>query len=185
MRDILIEHAERYPGWQMGDVYKLVHQGALGSEHAVTDEAYARARLTQEIGEMGPGPKEPLVDVVVPDGAVVRVHLRPYVRLGLDPESLLQAFVRTAREFRGSPERLEAGLAEAAQLVREGRLGFQEADVVAFGERMRRSGFPAIHHSDEYVALYRPAYRVVAQASMSEELRALCGEEGASRGRSS
>ncbi len=185
MRNILIEHAKRYPRWQLGDLYKLVHQGALGSEHAVTDDAHARARLTQEIAEMGPGPEEPLVDAVVPDGAIVRVHLRPYVRLGLDPESLLETFLRTAREFRGSPERIEGGLAEAAWLVREGRLGFREADVVSFGERMRRSGFPAIHHSDEYVAEYRPAYRVVACASMVGELRALRDREETSCGRPS
>lgn len=185
MRDILIEHARRYPRWQLDDLYKLVHQGALGSEHAVTDEAHARVRLTQEIAGMELGPEEPLVDAVVPDGAIVRVHLRPYVRLGLDPELLLETFVRTAREFRGSPERIEAGLAEAARLVREGRLGFLEADVVAFGERMRRSGFPAIHHSDEYVAEYRPAYRVVACASMVGELRARCDRKGASCGRPS
>ncbi|MDD5263786.1 MAG: DUF4111 domain-containing protein [Candidatus Bipolaricaulis sp.] len=180
MRSILIEHARRYPRWQLADLYKLVHQSAMGSEHAVADEAHARARLTREMAEMGPGPSEPLIDPISPNAEVVRVHLRPYRREGFDPDLLLNAFVQTARQLRGSPERIEAGLAEAVQLARDGSIAFAEVDIAAVSARMRESGFPAVHHSDIYVVEYRPAYRVVSRATMDRGLRALCGEgEGA------
>ena len=39
-------------------------------------------------------------------GQLVRVHLRPFARLGLDPEPLLQAFFRTATGNKPAPERL-------------------------------------------------------------------------------
>ncbi|MCX6100581.1 MAG: hypothetical protein NTV92_04025 [Candidatus Bipolaricaulota bacterium] len=162
-RDILIDHARRYPHWELGDVYKLVHQGALGREHAVSDGARARTWLVRELAELGPGPDEPLVDPISPDGAIVRVHLRPYVRLGLEPEQLLQAFLRTAREFRGSPGEVERGLMEAARLAREGLLAFHEADVLGFVARMEAGGLPATRHSAAFGAEYRPAYRVVAR----------------------
>jgi hypothetical protein len=161
--DILIDHARRYPHWQLGDVYKLVHQGALGSEHVVSDEARARSWLVREVAEMGPGPDEPLVDPISPDGAIVRVHLRPYARLGLDVEQLLQAFLRTAREFRGSTGEVERGLMEAARLSREGLLAFHEADILDFLALMRAGGFPAVRHSAAFGAEYRPAYRVAAR----------------------
>ena len=32
---IALDHCSRYPGLQVEDLYKLVHQAALGSEHAV------------------------------------------------------------------------------------------------------------------------------------------------------
>ena len=166
MRDILTDHARRYPRWQLDDVYKLVHQGALGSEHAVSDEAHARSWLVREVAEMRPGPDEPLVDPISPDGAIVRVHLRPYARLGLDVEQLLQAFLRTAREFRGSPREVERGLIEVARLAREGPLAFHEADILGILSRTRAGGFPALRHSAVFRAEYRPAYRVVARGAL-------------------
>ena len=172
-RDILMDHARRYPLWELDDVYKLVHQGALGSEHAVSDEVRARAWLVCELAELGPGPDEPLVDPISPNGAIVRVHLRPYVRLGLDPERLLQAFLQTAREFRGSPEEIERQFVEVVHLVREARLAFQERDIFDFLSRTARTGFAAVPHSAAYAAEYRPAYRVVARDALPVDQRTL------------
>ncbi len=170
MREILIEHSRRYPLWELDDAYKLIHQAAIGSEHAVGDEARARAWLVRELARLGPGPDEPLIDPISPDGAIVRVHLRPYARLGLESEQLLQAFLRTAREFRGSPGEVQRGLMSAARLAREERLAFREADVLAFVARMEAGGFPTMHHSAAFGAEYRPAYRVVARPFLPKRL---------------
>jgi hypothetical protein len=124
MRGVLLRHAERHPLWGLDDLYKLVHQAALGSEHAVTDERAARDWLVRELAGIGPGPDEPLVDPISPDGAIVCVHLRTSARLGLAPERLVQAFLRTAREFRGSVEAIERALTEAEHLARDGLLPF-------------------------------------------------------------
>jgi len=172
MRDILIDHARRYPRWALEDLYKLVHQGAMGSEHAVIDEARAREWLTRELADLRSGPDEPLLDPISAGGSIVRVHLRPLVRLGLDAELLLGAFVRTAREFRGSTESIEVGFAEAAGLARDGLLAFGVADVRSLVARMRTVGFPAVRHSAVFRAEYHPAYRVVARAFLPWELPA-------------
>ena len=42
---LLTAHLQRYPRMQLEDIYKLLHQAALGPEHAVQDAAIARARL--------------------------------------------------------------------------------------------------------------------------------------------
>ncbi len=170
MRDILVAHGERYPLWELDDLYKLVQQAALGSEHAVTDEQAARDRLARELTEMGPGPDEPLVDPISPDGVIVRVHLRTYARLGLASERLLQAFLRTACGFRGSVEDIERALTEAERLARDGLLPFERDAVTRFAARMGLAGFPAMHHSTAYRAAYRPAYRVVATEFLPPEL---------------
>jgi hypothetical protein len=45
MRDILIEHARRYPCWELDDVYKLIHQGAMGSKHEVASSSSGTGRV--------------------------------------------------------------------------------------------------------------------------------------------
>ena len=38
-KQILAAHVKRYPRLEIQDLYKLVYQGAMGSEHAVSDPA--------------------------------------------------------------------------------------------------------------------------------------------------
>ena len=110
---ILLSHSRRYPEWQVQDVYKLVYQAALGPGHMVKDPVSARAWLEREIGGMGEGAAEPAIDPISSDGAIVRVHLRPYLADGGDPVSLLSAFLKTANEYCGEMDTLEAYWAQA------------------------------------------------------------------------
>ena len=121
---VLLQHSGRYPLWQVEDLYKLLHQVALGSEHAVRDEAGVREWMRRELLEMGAGPDEPEVDPISHDGRIVRVHLRPYVANGKDPEHLLQAFIRTANGFKGSIDTLTAYWQQAEALAAAGQLPF-------------------------------------------------------------
>ena len=166
---ILLDHARRYPEWMIDDVYKLIHQAALGSEHAVVDESTARSRLENELSTLGAGPDEPLVDPISADGEIIRVHLRPYSGMGYRLTSLLDAFVLTARRYRPSVSRLEGYIQEATLLAEEGGLPLNRASMAAFVSEMRRDGFPAVHHSALFEAAYLPAYRVVARAFLPHE----------------
>ncbi len=161
---ILVDHYRRYPRLQLADLYKLLHQASMGSEHAISDEAGARAWLERELATMGDGPEDPLIDAISPSGEIVRVHLRPYVAAGHNPERLLDAFLRTAREVRGSVERLRGYLEETEQMAVAGRVPLSPDQISELMGRVARQGFPALHHSETYERLYRPAYRVVARA---------------------
>jgi hypothetical protein len=150
----LRDHLRRYPALQIPDLYKLIHQASFGSEHALANPERARAWLAQEAAEMGPGPDEPLLDPLSDE--IVRVHLRPYQAAGGAWEPLFAAFARTANEYRGSAQVFE----QSWQAV--GRLSpFTAADLDAYARVRAGQGYPAVHHSDAYVELYRPAYRVV------------------------
>jgi hypothetical protein len=159
---ILRSHFLRYPNMQVADLYKLLHQAALGSEHAVGDEQVARVSLEKELLEMGTGPADPLIDPLSPDGKIRRVHLRSYIQAGKNPETLLQAFIHTANEWHGSPEKLKEYGAAAARTAGAGTGSVRREEIEAFFAEMGSQGFPAVHHSTEYKRLYRPAYRVVA-----------------------
>ena len=162
LRHILGGQIRRYPQMQPVDLYKLLHQGSLGSEHAVPDEAAVRAWLERELAGLGDGPEEPEIDPISPGGEIVRVHLRPYLAAGGDPERLLEAFVCTAREFVGSKEQLRSWGEAAERMAQEGLLPFAPDELGRLLRDGEELGFPAAHHSRLYQELYRPAYRVVA-----------------------
>lgn len=166
---ILAAQYRRYPHLQIVDLYKLLHQAGMGSEHAVSDEGGARAWLERELTTMGTGPEEPLIDDISPSGEIVRVHLRPYIGAGHDPDKLLEAFLRTAREYRGSVGRLQRYGAAAEQMASAGLLPLQPHQIGEFMQRMEQQGFPAVHHSHIYEHLYQPAYRVVARQFLENQ----------------
>jgi hypothetical protein len=170
LRTILIDHVRRYPQWTINDLYKLIHQAAMGSEHGMSNEAGMRDWLLQELAHLGPGPDEPLVDPISPGGRIVRIHLRPFKILQLQPEPLLQSFIRTAREVSPSTERLSEYAAVAIHLIEEGMLPFSVGLFANYMADMRLSSFPAVHHSAQYEQLYQPAYRVVSRDLVPNEI---------------
>lgn len=166
-RTILRNHLARYPLMQLPDFYKLVHQATMGSEHAVADRARARAWLESELAQLGDGPDEPVLDAIRPDGAVLRVHLRPFSAAGGDAARLLDAFMRTAEEYQGSEASLLDFWEAVVEMAADGETSFDAAEAGRFITDMRESGFPAVHHSQVYRNAYRPAYRVVAARFVS------------------
>jgi hypothetical protein len=145
------------------DLYKLLHQSALGSEHAVRDTSAAREWLERELATMGTGPVEPLVDSLRADGRIVRIHLRPFAAAGGDPEALLQAFIGTGA-VPGDREDLRRAGEVAVRLARAKALPWSDSTVSALFAGLAAQGYPAVHHSAAFVKHYRPAYRVVAGA---------------------
>lgn len=161
--EILRFHLDRYPEMQIQDVYKLLHQAALGSEHAVSKPELARNWLTRELAEMGEGPAEPLIDPISPGGGIVRIHLRSFVAAGYDSDLLLDAFIRTANEYQGEAYLLERYWQAAVEIAT-----FPKLKMNKFFHSMQAKYYPAVHHSSKYENLYRPAYRVVATVCFPE-----------------
>ena len=156
MESILRAHFSRYPEMQLQDLYKLLHQAAFGSEHAIPSAERARAWLNREIAEMGAGAEPLAIEPILPNAEIVRVHLRPFLAQGGDLENLLAAFLRTADAFTGSDEKFEHYWGIARELA---HFSIDETDT--FITPLREKKFPAIHHSTLYRETYRPAYRVV------------------------
>lgn len=178
MRALLIDHARRYPLWEMQDLYKLLHQGAMGAEHAVSNEAGVRDWLIRELAELGPGPEEPLFDSLSPNGQLVRAHLRPFAERELPVELLLQAFLRTAQEIKPAPERLAVAAEVATKLAADGALPFNSTPLAGFFAEQQAHGFRAVHHSETFRKHYQPAYRVVARSFLPDHFTIFSDEGG-------
>lgn len=160
-RRILSDQAFRYSRLEIQDLYKLIHQAALGSEHAVKDIAAARTWLEHELNCLGAGPEEPVVDTISPDGRIVRINLRPFMAAGGDLSALLAAFIRTANEYQGSWSLLRRFWSYIERMATAGELPFALAELRSFFTKMEAMRFPIIHHSMAYRAAYHPAYRVI------------------------
>ncbi|MFN0315572.1 MAG: hypothetical protein ACKVQA_11115 [Burkholderiales bacterium] len=158
---LIAKHLARYPRLQLLDVYKLLHQAALGNSHAVSNPPEAMRRLEAELQDMH-GPPEPLWEPISPDGSLVRVHLRPYAAGKHDTGSLAAAVVQTAASYPSAPDKLAKFCACTGDLASEGILPFKREEVIAFFDEIAEHGYPAVRHSKEYREAYKPSYRVVA-----------------------
>ncbi len=147
---------------QLDDIYKLLHQAALGPGHAVRNPAAARKRLEEEAIALAEGPAEPDGDVISPDGRLARIHLRTWLAGKGDLETLHRAFVETAESYPASPDKLRKFCGCLADLADSGSIPFARTDVEAYFGNIAREKYPAVHHSAIYRNAYLPAYRVVA-----------------------
>jgi hypothetical protein len=102
-----------------------------------------------------------LIDHLSPDGKLVRINLRPFLKKGYDPNLLLDAFIRTANNYKGSIKNFKLFWKAAKELAKTKKFTFTAEEMNNFYEEQSKKGFPAIHHSTEYEAEYKPAYRVV------------------------
>ncbi len=160
-QNILHTHLLRYPAIQMQDLYKLVFQAVFGCGHAMSDGVTVRERLEAEIMSMGAGPDEPIVDILSEDTGIVRVHLRPYIAKKGDPLKLLDAFLRTGNEFQANNQWMTTYWAIVMTESAEKRIPFSMKELDEYHRQMQKKGYPTVHHTLEYVGLYKPAYRVI------------------------
>lgn len=158
-------HLDRYPLMEIRDLYKLAFQAAMGSGHAVTDEAAVKDWLEREIATLGDFVGTPLEesisDPLSPAGELVRINLRPYVESGGDVDALAGAFVLTGSEFEESQDDLERYLGVLDAMAVEGAIPVETDRWRDFVAQMRAEGLPAVRHSTRYRDRYGPAYRVV------------------------
>lgn len=161
MKDLLRQEAKSHPAMKVEDLYKFLHHASFGSEHAIKDNPGVERWLEQEIKGLDMRIQDPMTVPLRPDGMLVRVNLRPYVREGFDQKVLLQAFITTANTYPGSRDDFHKFYLIALELTKEGLFGFSEKEWTRFFIRQEHKGLPAIHHSGRYTRKYKPAYRVV------------------------
>ncbi|MDM7914387.1 MAG: hypothetical protein ACE15D_14335 [Candidatus Eisenbacteria bacterium] len=183
MELVILAHFRRYPLLECADLYKLLLQACLGNEHAIGDPTSARKRLDEELGSLPavhpadarsiPGENEPLLDPISADGAILRVHLRPWKDRALPSDPLLQAFLDTAAELRLPAGDLRREMDMARALAAARRIPLPAEDLEAYFAVREAEGLPAVHHSAAYLRAYAPSYRVVHRRALARHAPAL------------
>lgn len=150
------------PEVRIEDAYKHLFHATRGGEHAIQSAEGPRAWLDREWATLeAPRKGEPLWEPLRPDGAIGRLHLRPYRAAGGSLKHLLDAFVASAQRFQSDKADFVRAWREFGERLREreiGRLTRKEWERL---DKQMGPGYPAIHHSPEYEAARKPAYRVL------------------------
>lgn len=141
----------------------------MGSAHAIPDAEFARDWLDKEIANLTAGPDEPMVDVISPDGRMVRINLRPFLAAGCDRTKLLNAFIKTANSFKSSESKLRQYWLCAEKMADDAQLPFTKKQLHKYFSEMEKQNLPAVHHSGIYEDNYKPAYRVIVHKYLSED----------------
>jgi hypothetical protein len=154
------------------DAYKLIYQSVFGIEHLLSDLEAAKCYLAQEVDAIIADDAEAMLESIAPDGAVVRLNLRPYKFHHGDLEKLFQAMLDSAKQIKGSQEDFLKWWEFFKQAVIQNKLDFDLAELEAFDQKAQSENYPPMHHSPHYREANQPAYRVLKR-EIAEQLLAL------------
>ncbi len=157
LREILADHACRYPLMEPTDALKLVYQNEFGVGHLIPDAQTFRRKLDDELRTFTPGNGP---DIVPIGGGLVRVDLRALLSGAVSADELTAACLKTAAERRGDARRFAEKLATLEQCAAEGLFCFDSAALTEYLTAYRAENCPPVSHSRRYRAAYAPAYRV-------------------------
>ena len=157
LKQILREHAARYPMMEPEDAVKLIYQNEFGGGHLIKDEQACLAYLHREYESVTYDPQCVLYEPI--GNGIVRVNLaavRPEELEGLGAE-----FIRSANNHTGSLELFLQKLNVLRTLTAQGVFAFGLEDLEAYLRSYEQAGYPPVSHSQTYRQHYYPAYRVI------------------------
>lgn len=164
---------KKTPHFRIEDAYKWTYQATRGGEHAVPDRESAANWLENEWRTMGVEPKGEREWVpLCPGGEIGRLNLRPFETNGGTANDLLDAFLNSAREYRGESQAfLDAWTTLGKRLKKKGFGNVTYIEWERLDAEMKKRGYPAIHHSKEYNDAMRPSYRIITAAQAAKILK--------------
>ncbi|MBR2481000.1 MAG: hypothetical protein IKB56_06845 [Clostridia bacterium] len=158
-RKILIDYYKKYPKMEIKDIFKFLYQSYFGCEHMVTSIDEVIERIKSELHDCKINEE---VNIERLDGEYARVPLS-YLRRGLSVETFAKLFFNSAQKEPKAKERLEKGLGELKNLIKEGKLSFSLEAFEKELNKWKESGYGAISHSETYRQNYHPSYRIISK----------------------
>ena len=165
---IIKMHIERHPQAQPRDVYKLIFQGVYGVGHIISVKAMEYLR--EEAGRISieEYPERPLIEPVSPDGSMVRINLRPFMRRNLSLDSLFRVMTASA-DTKGDDGMFLRLWSIFVNLVETSEIDMDLEKIREIQDSIELKGIKPLHHSESYRQAYYPAYRVVKRDLFIEE----------------
>ena len=151
-----LEQLRLHPSMQVEDAAKFCFQATFGAEHLLADAQRAKIYLYQEL-EDTPIREEALFENI--SDQYCRVNLAAWKMHGFPKEMLFDLFYETAKtKNNATAQDLETKLQEITILSENAPLSFSASDWKTFLTSYNRM---ALHHSDVYRRVERPAYRLI------------------------
>ncbi len=147
------------PLLQPTDAVKLAYQRAFGIGHLIPSAEAAERRISDELAQTAPTPS---AEAFAPIGrGLCRVNLASPIVRGIAPGLLARAMLLTERHFKPSQAAFDEDIGTIEALAEQGKTPFSAEAFRDYLQGYRAIGCPPASHSEEYRAVYRPAYRVV------------------------
>lgn len=167
LKQILIDHARRYPLMEPTDAVKLLYQNEFGGGHLIRDVGSCLAYLRREYESIAQEKNGQFTEEI--GNGLVRVYLSTLDAQCLTPEQLGDAFIRSAALHNGSLDSFLSKLELLRQLTRDGYFSFAADELDAYLARYKQAEYPMVSHSNVYRAAYSPAYRIVLKSVLDAE----------------
>ena len=161
--ELLKLHLGWYPLMEPRDVYKLLYQGVMGSEHLLASQLEFIRYLRSEFEPLKTDPGQILFEPIRTDGKLFRVNLRSYKSRWLGLDSLFSPLIETAQLITGTQGELRMVWQDFIQLCTNGQfVNFKLDTLQQFSCWLEQIEFSAVHHSEVYEHNYQPAYRLIS-----------------------
>ncbi len=157
LKQILREHAKRYPLMQPTDAVKLIYQNEFGGGHLIRDKEACLNHLHREYKTVEKNTSTPLYEYI--GNGISRVNLAALKETEL--KKLGQDFIYSAANHKGTMDSFLSKLSVLVELTGLGVFAFSPIELAAYLAEYEKLGYPTVSHSSKYRQMYRPAYRVV------------------------
>ncbi len=155
--DKLIKHYKKYPELTIQDICKFIYQSAFGCEHMVSSFDTVMDYILKE--KNSSLKNDNLIDAL--DGDYSRVHLA-CLNKGLSEETFAKLFIASSKKEENGSIELENKINVFKDLVKKKELPFSIEETDEKLLSWKEQGYPALHHSEHFRAIYNPSYRVVS-----------------------
>ena len=170
LRQFIKTHITRRPKIEAQDVYKLLYQGVYGVGHILSEKAWDHLIEESERINIEEYQEESLTELVSPDGTMIRVNLRPYLRRQMDLEKLYEV-MKISADVPRDDGKFISFWHEFKALVREDNLEFSWENIREIDNSLSNEGPKPRHHTHVYRMAYYPAYRVVQKQVFHEYIK--------------
>jgi hypothetical protein len=168
MLGLIQQHLSWYPLMEPRDIYKLLYQGVMGSEHLISSSDDFTRHLRSEFDHLLSTPSERILEPIRPDQTLLRLNIRAYKNQHRRIDPLISPLLETARSFTGDYTKLKASWTSFIQSCEQGWIfNFSIKEIHQFNAWLEEMVYPSVHHSDTYRREYQPAYRLIAAGFIS------------------
>ena len=160
--NLLINEFTRFPKSEAQDYYKLLFQAVYGAEHMIQYYNDCFEMFDKEMSQIEADINYALYYDISLTFPLIRVNLSRCKAEKIDPHKISKAFfdgAKTVSKF--DAIRFENYLNLAVIELIKHPFNFNEKNLKEFIRKIKKLGFPTVHHSELYNKSYKPHYRVI------------------------
>jgi len=162
IHNLLVNEFTRFPKSEPQDYYKLLFQAVYGAEHMITTYNDCLKLLENEMSQIEADINCPFYSDITLSLPLIRVNLSRCKAEKINLHKISKAFFDGAKtDLKFDVIGFENYLNLAVIELIKHPFNFNEKYLREFIRKIKKLGFPTVHHSDTYKKTYNPHYRVI------------------------